>query len=1181
MFHSARRTFKIVLTSCCLLLLFGISKASPPPIPNATLPVTPANVTICYGDSIDVTVGFSEIGVSYQLVDSFSQALLGDTVMGTGGNIVLPSGPLYTNTIFQVLATDTSDASTAVLLNFVDVTVRPGISGVIYADSIPACMGTPIDFSVEDWAIDVNGFPEYVVVPTSPAINLTNEITVEAWINADTWTANRQEGVVVSNFNFSGAVGHEGFEIRVGDNGIVNFEVGINGSFLSYEAFSGNVMNTGTWYHIAGTYDGNFVRVYLNGVLQATTPIVGTMATSPLDLHLGKQAQFPVGRFFDGQIDEVRIWNYAKTDVELQSRMNQILGGNEPGLVAYYQMKQGPVNNTVLDFTPNGNNGTFTNMDPFADWSPTGPLLVPLTSYNWDFGDANGATTNNPTHSYAAAGNYNASVNLTDGFGCMNTPTAVIPITNGPVISLGNDTSLCGVASIVLDAGPGLTTYAWSTGATSQTITVAVADTYFVDVTNAQGCAGSDTIVVLGGSNIAVVLGADTTLCAGASLTLDAGNAGASFNWSTGDTTQTLTVSTAGQFSVIVSDSNGCTGTDTLITSISPAPGPFLPVDTAFCAGDSVTLSSAVTAVNYNWSTGALTPSVSILAPGQYILDIQDGNGCTWSDTTQVAQNPLPNVVFTAPALDYCFGDPVVGLQAVPAGGVFTGSGVTGTVFDPTAVPAPDTVSLLYTFTDSLGCTNADSHQVIIRALPVTFFTGLAASYCANDPAVTLTPNPIGGLFSGPGISANDFIPDSAGPGIHTISYLFTDGFGCTGQSDQTVEVFPLPVVSLTTPFTVLCSNSPAVNLVPVPAGGLLTGNGLAGTSFDPATAGLGQHPISYTYTDGNGCVNKDSLVMEASLAGLAPAYCENEPIATLTGAPAGGIFSGPGTNGSAFDPGSAGVGGPYETIYTYSVSANCMDADTQLVSVNAVPVVSITPIDPEYCSSAGPVGLAGQPAGGNFTGVGVAGTSFDPPAVPTGQLISILYDFTSPQGCTGTDSLQTQVYTDPGAALAGPDQDLYFTNSTTLMGVAPPIGTGTWEVINGSGNLVTPTSATSGLINLAEGMTVLRWTIENGPCRASDDIVLNVIPYDPVRGFSPNGDGLNETFEIPGLAAFPNSKLQVFDKLGNVLVASEDYQNDWEGLNGKGQQLPEDTYYYTLEVSNGTRVKGLVLLKR
>jgi hypothetical protein len=139
-----------------------------------------------------------------------------------------------------------------------------------------------------------------------------------------------------------------------------------------------------------------------------------------------------------------------------------------------------------------------------------------------------------------------------------------------PVVNLGNDTSFCTGGSITLQANYySGTTYAWSTGASSQSIVVNASGVYYVTLTNTEGTA-TDTIEVTINSLPIVNLGNDATIVAGTSLTLDAGNPGATYLWSTGATTQTITVNTPGSYSVTVTNSNGCSATDAITLTPNP-----------------------------------------------------------------------------------------------------------------------------------------------------------------------------------------------------------------------------------------------------------------------------------------------------------------------------------------------------------------------------------------------------------------------------------------------------------------------------------------------------------------------------------------------------------------------------------------------------------------------------------
>ena len=114
-----------------------------------------------------------------------------------------------------------------------------------------------------------------------------------------------------------------------------------------------------------------------------------------------------------------------------------------------------------------------------------------------------------------------------------------------PIVNLGNDLSVCMGDSLVLDAGNPGANYLWSTGEITQTITVGTAGTYWVEVTDTNGCQRMDTIVI-GLDPLPVVnLGPDTVICIGDSIPLDAGNPGATYIWSNGKTTRIIAANTS------------------------------------------------------------------------------------------------------------------------------------------------------------------------------------------------------------------------------------------------------------------------------------------------------------------------------------------------------------------------------------------------------------------------------------------------------------------------------------------------------------------------------------------------------------------------------------------------------------------------------------------------------------
>src|SRR5690606_26118791 len=142
--------------------------------------------------------------------------------------------------------------------------------------------------------------------------------------------------------------------------------------------------------------------------------------------------------------------------------------------------------------------------------------------------------------------------------GCNDTLVQQVPVIPAVYVSLGPDTGTCIGTPILLDAGNSGLQFLWNTGDTTQTLGTTITGNYSVEVTDPAGCLGRDTILVTFDA-VPVALLPDTSLCPGMALMLNAANPGASYQWSTGDTTATITVpQQSGMYSVTVTSPNGC-----------------------------------------------------------------------------------------------------------------------------------------------------------------------------------------------------------------------------------------------------------------------------------------------------------------------------------------------------------------------------------------------------------------------------------------------------------------------------------------------------------------------------------------------------------------------------------------------------------------------------------------------
>ncbi|MGV3640460.1 MAG: T9SS type A sorting domain-containing protein, partial [Adhaeribacter sp.] len=304
--------------------------------------------------------------------------------------------------------------------------------------------------------------------------------------------------------------------------------------------------------------------------------------------------------------------------------------------------------------------------------------------------------------------------------------------------------------------------------------------------------------------------------------------------------------------------------------------------------------------------------------------------------------------------------------------------------------------------------------QVSVNPLPSVSFSGLPAKICTDTAPITLTGTPAGGTFSGPGISGSTFNPAAAGAGAHTITYRFTNGNQCTNSANVFVLVGPAVYAG---GGQSVCINTPAFALSgAIPAGGTWSGPGLsANGTFDPATAGVGDHLLTYTVTGNFGC-GQDPQTLSATKTiqvrpltvvnpGPAQTACINQPDFYLTGfSPANGSWSGPGVTAEGlFSPRTAGLGS--HTLTFTANTNNCPNSATKVITVSPLPVLSLMPIDRQCSSTFLPLSLpAAQPAGGTWSGPGVLNNKFTPSAAGVGTH-TLTYTYSDAAGCTASAS--------------------------------------------------------------------------------------------------------------------------------------------------------------------------------
>jgi hypothetical protein len=321
---------------------------------------------------------------------------------------------------------------------------------------------------------------------------------------------------------------------------------------------------------------------------------------------------------------------------------------------------------------------------------------------------------------------------------CSAGDTIEVTINPLPVVDLGPDITQCD-GSVLLDAGNPGAQYLWSDFSGNQTLQVATSGIYSVWVMDTNTCTNSDTVSITINTSPVVTLGSDTALCGG-SILLDAGNAGLNYLWSDSSTTQTLPVNTTGSYAVQVSDAvTGCVGSDTVSIVINALPVVALGQDIVQC-GDSVTLDAGNSGMNYLWSDNSTGQMLVVFISGNYDVTVTDATtSCSGSDTIMVTINADPAVTLNLPVA-ICLDDaPLTLTGGAPAGGTYSGPGVTGTMFDPAVGAGAQTIT--YSYTDpNTGCSGTATTTITVNAC-----TGVSEE---DENAIGVFPNPTNGVFT-------------------------------------------------------------------------------------------------------------------------------------------------------------------------------------------------------------------------------------------------------------------------------------------------------------------------------------------------------------------------------------------------------------------------------------------------
>ena len=283
----------------------------------------------------------------------------GEFEIPISSNINITSGNIYTayivpeNETSGFIGFESSDGDGVYPFGSIYVGNTTASADILFKTFVIGPPATHLDFGAAN---------DYVDCGNGSSLQITgNTITLEAYVKFNTFGAEHWLGNIINKASPNSS----GYMLRAGGNGAVNFVVANYGWHELTTA--DNAITLDTWFHIAGVYNGTTSKIYIDGIEVASTNIaMGNIGDSAFNVNLGRDPQ-DTDRGLDASLDEVRIWNIARNETQINAGKNCELQGDETGLVAYYKFNQGvdaadnTAISTITDATSNGNDGVLTN----------------------------------------------------------------------------------------------------------------------------------------------------------------------------------------------------------------------------------------------------------------------------------------------------------------------------------------------------------------------------------------------------------------------------------------------------------------------------------------------------------------------------------------------------------------------------------------------------------------------------------------------------------------------------------------------------------------------------------------------------------------------------------------------------------------------------------------------------
>jgi gliding motility-associated-like protein len=841
------------------------------------------------------------------------------------------------------------------------------------------------------------------------------------------------------------------------------------------------------------------------------------------------------------------------------------------------------------------NNGSITSN------ASGGKPFVSGYQYSIDGGAISGPSVSH-AFSNLTAGTH--TVSITDSVGCMRnftyTVTAAAVITSNIAATNATCFGVCDgtatVSNIIGGTFPIHINWNDPNNQVGNFATNLCAGSYTATITDNSGCKAFDTISIVAPSIInpnTVVINPACGQCNGKITVVPSGGSGAyTYTWTSPPSHgPSINNICAGPYQVTVSDTNGCAQVfHILVSSINAATLTIASTNetcNSLCSG-----SATVTAVvggtapyTYSWpnTTPVSTSSVAsalcaTLSP--YFVQVKDSAGCITTQSVAITSPQSFTVSNTniAPSCTVCNGvitTTVVGAStysyqwSANAGSVTTTS-VTGLCAGIYTLVVTDNVSGCKQ-TKVITLNNNAGPTLNITPTPITCF-----GMCNGSATVTATFGTTPYTYTWSPSGGNGTVASNLCDSTYFVQV--TDAANCIQISQVDITSPTKLVISLPTVSPIKCANDCNGSINTVIFGGTPS---YTYTWSSPAISGTGGTNLcsgnySLTVTDANGCSVQefDTLVnptLVVTTGTVTPSSCNNIADGGITTLTSGGTptytYQWSGGSNAQTQSLSNILSGNY-TLVTTDTKA-CTDT-TRYNVLSGITVLANAGRDTALCSNASIV-LTGTVTGtATFDWQDISGTIIPPantltlsvnPATTT-QYVLMAFN----GACIDKDTVTVSV-SPVAVANAGASQSVFVGQTATIGGnPSNPAG----GIIVWMPNIGLSDTLSSNPIASPSVTTTYTLLVTNAlGCVASDTMIVTILPpFNINNGFTPNGDGKNDTWVLDELYKFPNTEIEIYNRWGEQLFYSKGAYTPWNGTY-KGQPVPVGTYYYIIRLND------------